>query len=73
MDKAYAIIWHFEGTSLTSTYESEEVRDAAFEELKINLGNGIKFHAIGDTILNADKVLCITKGGKDEWIYQPAN
>lgn len=62
MDKQYKIVWHFEGTTLSSVYEDEEVFENAFNELKENLSHGIKWHALGDTIVNADKVLCITKG-----------
>ena len=61
-----SIVWHFEGTSITSVYGSEEERDKAFEALANALEKGVRYYHIGDTITNASKVLCITKGA-EEW------
>lgn len=67
IDGVYTIVWHFDGTTLTSSYETEELRDEAFEQIAYNIKEGILFHKQGDTILNVSKVLCITKGEDDKW------
>ena len=69
----YTIVWHFDGTTLTSTYETEEIRDKAFEEIAKNLNEGVVYHKQKNTILNASQVLCITKGDLEEWTSQHAN
>ena len=66
----YTIVWHFEGTTLTSTYEDEETRDKGFDQLCKMLEEGTKFLRLGDMVLNASQVLAITKGEGDEWNCQ---
>ena len=67
MDKLYKITWHFESTTLSSYYSTEEFRDKAFDDIENALRDGINYFNIGDTIMNARQVLCITKGDGDEW------
>lgn len=62
----HKIVWHFDGTTLSSVYDDEASMERAFNEIKENLTHGVKWHALGDTIVNADKALCITKGEEDE-------
>lgn len=69
----YTIVWHYDGTSLSSTYESEELRDEAFEELTQELKDGVAFIKIGDLIMNTRNVLCISKGEDDKWNYPHVN
>lgn len=69
----YTIVWHYDGTTLSSTYESEERRDEAFDELTKELKDGVAFIKIGDIIMNTRNVLCITKGEEDKWNYQHVN
>ena len=67
MDKLYKIVWHFDSTTLSSFYSTEEKRDKAFEDIERELTLGVHYFNIGDTIMNANKVLCITKGEGEEW------
>lgn len=62
----HKIVWHFDNTTLSSVYNDKETMEDSFEEIKDNLTKGVRWHCLGDTIVNSDMVLCITKGA-EEW------
>ena len=62
----YKIVWHFDNTTLSSVYGDKDTMEDFFEEIKDNLTKGVRWHCLGDTIVNANMALCITKGEDDE-------
>lgn len=62
----YKIVWHFDGTTLSSVYDDEETMEKCWEKIQKNLSKGVKWHAIGDTVINSENVLCISMGKDDE-------
>lgn len=57
----YKIVWHFEGTTLTKSYDTEAERDEHFEGIHTLLAIDHHFIKIDDIIFNANQVLCISK------------
>lgn len=66
MGHKYSIVFHFDNTSITSLFETEAKRDEEYDNLYTWLVKDIQYYDIGETIVNLDKVICITKG-EDEW------
>lgn len=66
--KAYHITFHFDNTTLSSYYDTEEEMETAFRHIEQTLGNNdVLYYRIPDTIINLRKVICITKGETDIW------
>lgn len=64
----YAIVFHFEGTTLTSVYDSSDVCEEAFIDLTKMLSHGDKYClTVEGVIVNLANVLYITKGEVEQW------
>lgn len=65
----YTITFHFTGTTITVTYNTDKERDDVFKALYgiIDLNSSFFLEVDEETIVNLKQVLCITKGKQQEW------
>lgn len=67
IDRIPTITYHFDGSTLTSEYEDDEQRDAAFERVSRMLQDNATHLQWNDAIINIGKCLYITK--EEKWSY----
>ncbi|MBO7736054.1 MAG: hypothetical protein J6S67_26020 [Methanobrevibacter sp.] len=68
INHSYTITFHFDGTTLTSCYDSEEDMNELFDYIQKAIASGTPYFLIkDDTIINLNRVMCVTKGETDTW------
>ena len=67
-DKTYLITYHFDTATLSSEYETEKTRDAAFKAVSELLQKEVTHMEWDGAIINVAKCIYITK--EDKWKYQ---